>query len=280
MCQTDVVEDVLWDLLELLQAKAPLAIACSGGLDSRFLCHAARLAKTDFLAIHVEGPHVPPAENRYALQYLADMDIAFLNLPLNPLDKPEVAANSRKRCYFCKKILFQSMKEQLRHHGEADRLLCDGTNFDDLGEYRPGLLALKEEGIFSPLAACNMDKACLRRLAKATQLPNPNQPSNPCLLTRFPYDTQVSTDELARIGACEEALRTFFTHFPDCPAPNLRLRICQEPILQITPFPPNLRQALREILASYKLLPCRLLITETVSGFFDRKEDHKELPLL
>ena len=272
------LQERLSTLLRLLQARAPLAIACSGGLDSRFLCHAARLANVDFLA--VQGPHIPQRESRYARHFFAENTIPYTCLTLNPLTIPSVANNSAKRCYFCKKYLFQGIKRWLNTNGQDLRLLCDGTNADDLKEYRPGLTALNEEAVFSPLASIELDKHSLRSLARATQLSDDEQYASPCLLTRFAYDTSITQAELVSIDACEEALHVELERHPSSPKPQLRLRMTPEPLLQITPFPQEIRPALRALLIRHKLWPCRLFITERISGFFDRQEMIEKLPLL
>ncbi len=267
-------------LQTLLRQRQPLCIACSGGLDSRFLCLAACLANVDFLAIHVQGPHIPQRESHYALGFLTEKGIPHLTLTLNPLKIPEIAANQPRRCYFCKKFLFQSMKAQLRQKNLGQYLLCDGTNHDDLAEYRPGLAALKEEGIFSPLAYLQFDKNCLRDLARFIQLKDPDQAARPCLFTRFAYHETITAEQLHVIEACEHALETFFEQKNHSSIPNFRLRMTPTPLLQITPFPQNWRGSLRDILKQYQLVPCRLLVTEKISGFFDRTPEDKPLPLI
>lgn len=265
-------------LLQLLQVRAPLAIACSGGLDSRFLCHAAYLADVDFLAIHVQGPHIPQRESRYALRYFAENNIPFVSLTLNPLTIPSVARNTPRRCYFCKKYLFQGIKALLSKKQQGHRLLCDGTNLDDLQEYRPGLAALNEEAVFSPLASSQLDKESLRSLARATHLSDDDQKASPCLLTRFAYNETITQTELMTIDRCEEALLNKLERHGL--KPQFRLRMTPSPLLQISPFPEEIRPVLHDILLQHKLWPCRLLISERVSGFFDRQEKTENLPLL
>ena len=124
-----------------------IAVAYSGGLDSRFLIHMARRAGLDVRALHIRGPHIPAREHRYAVQWAADCGVPLTVIERDPLGMPELQNNPKDRCYHCKKAVFTALREAA---GELP--LCDGTNASDLGEYRPGLRALRELDIRSPLA--------------------------------------------------------------------------------------------------------------------------------
>lgn len=154
-------------------------MAFSGGLDSRFLCHAARLCGCDVLALHAAGPHGTQEESRAALQWAQERSLPLVLLNFNPLLLPEVAINSRERCYACKRALIAAMRAALAQRGETARLLCDGSNADDLNAFRPGLRALAEFGVRSPLAEAGLSKAEIRTLAGLTDLDNPG--SEPAL---------------------------------------------------------------------------------------------------
>ena len=134
-------EDLPEAFAAALRGLPPLAVAFSGGLDSRFLCHAARLCGCDVLALHARGPHIPPEESAQAAQWARENSLPLLLVDFDPLALPEVAANSRERCYGCKKGLITTLRMALREtEGERDesrRLLCDGSNADDLRALRP-----------------------------------------------------------------------------------------------------------------------------------------------
>lgn len=198
----------------LLRACSPLALAFSGGLDSRFLAHAAHLWASDGIRahlLHITGPHVPEAETRAALLWAEARGLPLTLVPVNPLELPEVRATAEDRCYHCKHRLFSALREMVRHPAFcsppcAGATLCDGTNADDLAAYRPGLRALRELGVRSPLAEAGLGKALLRSLGAGTGLDNPDQTARPCLLTRFAYGTPVSAVVLPALSGAEEAV--------------------------------------------------------------------------
>lgn len=190
-------------LLSLLQNQAPGTIAVSGGLDSRLLAHLAHSHHLHYSCTHFTGPHVAPEETTTATAFLSSLSLPWTTLEINPLTHPAVAANARDRCYHCKRTLFETARRRLpKGHN-----LLDGTNASDLATYRPGLRALQELGVLSPFAQCGLVKADLYELAKVLGLPNPDQPSTPCLLTRLPYDHPVTAETLSRIARLESNCR-------------------------------------------------------------------------
>ena len=193
-------------LARRLRAMPPLVVAFSGGIDSRFLSHAALLSGCDVLAVHVRGPHIPAGESAHALAWAEGRGLPLLVVDFDPLSLPEVATNSRQRCYACKIGLLAAIGKALARAGQQGRVLCDGSNADDLVAYRPGLRALQEAGVVSPLAESGMDKAAIRAAARATGLDDPDQRARPCLLTRLAYGLAPDADVLARLAAAEEAL--------------------------------------------------------------------------
>ena len=193
-------------LARRLRAMPPLVVAFSGGIDSRFLSHAALLSGCDVLAVHARGPHIPAGESAHALAWAEGRGLPLLVVDFDPLSLPEVSTNSRQRCYACKTGLLGAIGKALAEVGQQGRVLCDGSNADDLVAYRPGLRALQEAGVMSPLAESGMDKAAIRAAARATGLDDPDQRARPCLLTRLAYGLEPDADVLARLAAAEEAL--------------------------------------------------------------------------
>ena len=283
-------------LREALRGLPRMAVAFSGGLDSRFLCHAARLCGCDVLAVHARGPHMPPEESEGALAWAANTGLPLLVPEYDPLALPEVAANSRQRCYHCKRGLLASLSAALtarenENAGRAviPRALCDGTNADDLLAYRPGLQALAEAGVRSPLAEAGLAKEDIRQWARAIGLDRPLQRARPCLLTRLAYGLTPQKDILARLARAEARLAALrlpgaaaaagdapFSGgsappglSPDGPLGDFRLRLTPAPLLQAERLPEALRPAVEAVLARYGFTPCDVLLGRDVSGFYD-----------
>ena len=140
----------LESVLGVLAAGNRFALAYSGGLDSRFLAHAAQRFGFEPVLLHIVGPHIPPEETDYARHWAASRELAYEELPADPLDLALVASGDRRRCYACKRNLFSLLKAR------TDLPLCDGTNASDAGQYRPGIRAVEELGILSPLASAGL----------------------------------------------------------------------------------------------------------------------------
>lgn len=132
---------------------------------------------------HVTGSHVGGNEEE-GYRWARENGFEIRTLELDPLNVPEVHDGTKYRCYGCKKTVFTALLKEA-----GDLPLCDGTNHTDgeAGVWRPGMIALKELGIHSPLAAANLGKPEIHRLAAETGMERPDQLPEPCLLTRFPY---------------------------------------------------------------------------------------------
>ncbi|MCD8339188.1 MAG: ATP-dependent sacrificial sulfur transferase LarE, partial [Burkholderiales bacterium] len=200
-------EEKLEKLNQILLKAAPhgrLAIAFSGGIDSRFLSYTAKRFGFKPHLYHFTGPHLAPGETEEAINWAKEHEFEITVLPINPLEVHEVSYNQKDRCYYCKKVLFSKLAEL------ADAPICDGTNHSDLGAYRPGIRALEELNIHSPLALAGITKSEIRRLSKETGLDRPEQPSKPCMLTRFPYQYHLDPQLLTLAGNLEKSLSKFF----------------------------------------------------------------------
>ena len=275
---------ILKNLTDLLGSRAPLAIAYSGGLDSRFLCFVALRAHIDCLALTVTGPHIASHETRFAKQWAQERLLPLIEYPLDITSLEGLSKNPRTRCYLCKKRMFQNFKTLLLERKEEGRCLCDGSNEDDLEEFRPGAKALKEEAIFSPLQELNLRKAMIRSLASTIGLSYPSQKPSPCLLTRFNYGLSLTKKTLFHLAKAEEELkRLFYAEKRDGELTDtvFRLRLTPTPILTITRFPWDKAKQVHTTLAKHHFLPCYLLESPTISGFYDRPlPSLHNLPLL
>ena len=244
-----VAPEARWQALLPVLRHWPLAVAFSGGLDSRFLCFALRRAGCDVLALHATGPHVPQAESEAARRWARAQGLPLLEVRHDPLSLPEVAVNSRERCYACKRALMRRLRDALAAAGGC-RILCDGSNADDLTAFRPGQRAVRR-------------KQDLRDLGAAWGLDDPQQAARPCLLTRLAYGMGPEPALLARLAAAEADLAAL---------PGLgdfRLRLTPEPVLQAAVLPDGLRPQMMQVLDAHGFGGAGI-VEGTVSGFFDR----------
>ena len=257
-----VAPEARWQALLPVLRHWPLAVAFSGGLDSRFLCFALRRAGCDVLALHATGPHVPQAESAAARCWARAQGLPLLEVRHDPLSLPEVAVNSRERCYACKRALMRRLRDALAAAGGC-RILCDGSNADDLTAFRPGQRAVREAGVLSPLALAGLHKQELRDLGASWGLDDPQQAARPCLLTRLAYGMSPEPALLARLAAAEADLAAL---------PGLgdfRLRLTPEPVLQAAVLPDGLRPQVMQVLDAHGFGGAGM-VEGTVSGFFDR----------
>lgn len=192
-------------LAVLLEKCMPLAVAFSGGVDSTYLLHKAALAgKEKVTALIMKTPSVPERELDEAVAFCKSRGISFFVLPADPFSVAGFRENGRDRCYICKHFLFSVLLEKAKEEGIP--FVADGTNADDRKEFRPGLRALKELDIRSPLAEAGLTKKEIRELSEKEGLPTWNKPSFSCLATRFPYGEELTVEKLRRTEAAENLL--------------------------------------------------------------------------
>lgn len=246
-----------------------LAIAFSGGLDSRFLCFSALRAGASVLALHARGPHIPEYETREAVDFAENLHLPLIVFDTDPLTLPDAAHNTKRRCYACKKNLLSRIRTLLAERGETERTLCDGTNHSDLAVFRPGLLALQEEGVLSPLALSGYDKPLIREKAVEEGMALPSFPPRPCLLTRYAYGLCPERAVLAALGRAEKKLLDLKNGEGGRLLGDFRLRLTPDPVLQCTRFLPEWREPVGAILLEEGFSPWTVKVTERVSGFFD-----------
>lgn len=183
------------------------AVACSGGVDSTLLLKVVHdvLGHENTLAVFAETPLLPPGEGEAAKQAINLVGSRLLTVGLNPLVWPEFNENPPERCYLCKKKIYQTFLEKL---AELDfNILMDGTNLDDLSDFRPGLKALHELNVRTPLADAGFTKNEVRQLSKILGLPNWDKHSSSCLATRVATGQQIDDGKLEVIKNCENYLK-------------------------------------------------------------------------
>ena len=191
-------------LEEFFRAHPKAALAFSGGTDSALLLWAGKRYGCDIRAYYVKTAFQPEFEYRDALRLARELDVPMTVVEVDILSLPEAAANGPERCYFCKKALFSRLREAARKDGYA--LLLDGTNASDDAGDRPGMRAIRELEVRSPLRACGLTKADVRRLSREAGLFTWDKPAYACLATRIPTGTAITAEELQKAERAETAL--------------------------------------------------------------------------
>ncbi len=195
------------EVVKKLKKFKGVVVAFSGGVDSSVVLALAKKALGDnVLAVTVDSPVTPPWELKEAVKIANLLGVKHLVVRVNELEEvPGFAGNPRDRCYLCKKFRFSLLKRLAAEKGF--NAVLDGTNLSDLGEYRPGLRALKELGVISPLLEARLGKSESREVARFLGLPNYDKASNACLATRFPYGCKLTVEKLRRVAEAERFLR-------------------------------------------------------------------------
>ena len=194
-------------LVAWLRGQGSALLGFSGGVDSAYLaCVAAEaLDEGQFLAVIGRSASYPEEQWAGARAVADRFGIPVLEVNTEEMLDPSYAANPSNRCYFCKTELWGRLAPIARARGLA--VVMDGTNADDLSDYRPGAAAAREHGVASPLAELGFTKGEIRALSRGRGIPTWAQPSSPCLSSRIPYGTPVTPERLRRVEAAERALR-------------------------------------------------------------------------
>ena len=194
-------------LKELIASYGSVAVAYSGGVDSTFLAVVAHdVLGNSMLAVTSAGRVVPQRDIDRTRSFCAERGIAHEVVVFDELEVPGFKENPKDRCYHCKKALFTQMLEAAKRRGITR--LVDGSNKDDEGDYRPGLRALGELQIGSPLREVGMTKAQIRELSHAMGLPTWDMPSAACLASRFAYGEVITELKLRRVEQAEDLLHS------------------------------------------------------------------------
>lgn len=193
------------ELKDFFREHPRAALAFSGGVDSAYLLHAAISEGADVTAYYVKTAFQPNFELEDARRLSEELGARMKVIPLDILSDPKVCQNPSDRCYYCKRRIFGAIAETAR--AEGYELLLDGTNASDDADDRPGMRALKELSVLSPLRLCGLTKEDIRRLSREAGLFTWDKPAYACLATRIPAGQVITGELLSRTGEAEEYLR-------------------------------------------------------------------------
>lgn len=192
-------------LKNILKELGSVAIAYSGGVDSTFLLKVSKDVLNDnVIAVTAKSSTYPEREFNEARKFVGQFGAKHIVIISEELEIEGFAKNPVNRCYYCKKELFTKIWKVAKENGI--NYVLDGSNFDDIGDFRPGMKAAKELSVVSPLKASELTKKDIRELSKRLNIPTWNKPSFACLSSRFPYGNEITVEKLSMVEKAEQLL--------------------------------------------------------------------------
>ncbi|WP_434656046.1 ATP-dependent sacrificial sulfur transferase LarE [Thermoanaerobacterium thermosaccharolyticum] len=199
------LEEKYENLKKYIKELGSAVIAFSGGVDSTFLAKVCKDVLNDScLAVTATSSTYPEREFKEALELAKEIGIRHKIIKSEELEIEGFSKNPIDRCYYCKSELFSKLKKVA--DDEGIEYVLDGTNADDMGDFRPGRRAAKELGVKSPLLECGFTKDDIREMSKRLGLPTWNKPAYACLSSRFPYGQEITSEKLSMVEKSEEYL--------------------------------------------------------------------------
>lgn len=199
-------ETKLQSLIRYIRSLDNSVIAFSGGVDSTLLIKAASMAGIRFLTVTSCSETVPLQDLERSRSITAELGIELRTIETDEMNDHKFTDNPPERCFFCKDTLFGQLKDIAKEEGYEHVL--DGSNADDLSDYRPGLKAARKHGIISPFIEVRLTKQDIREISRSLGLATWKEPSSPCLSSRFPYGIKITVDGLRMVAKAEDYLRS------------------------------------------------------------------------